>query len=673
MFHPIPKGSVEIIHVEGYDYHCQLPPVGYGKNRLTGEIEYIGVRSISTKQKEQKWEPLVLPAWWKERRKKEIKEQLADKDYFDAQCEEVRTLWWKHRLCGMWYKINGKDTYITGTFWYYLTNCPLDVGLPKYRDTDRRFFYVWEYCVEDPCCGGLVDIERRRMGKTYKSGAILLDRTSLFSDHHGTIQSKTGPDAKSVFLKTVVRFFKKSVDFFRPVYDTSKGVTPTTELRFFQTVVKGKKAEDILDGEELESWIDWFSSDVFALDGQKTGTQITDEFGKTIECDAWERLNVNRYCIDQDGAWCGKALYTSTIEEMESGGKAAKRIWESSNPNVKDENGRTESGMYWFFLPAFETIFFDEFGMPDIERGKVFYLNQRKGLENDPRNLSSNIRKNPFTIAEAFRIDGDMCLYDAEKLNNQRDIVSWSTNVVTRGNLVWENGERDTKVKWEESKTGRWYACWLFSKPGESNQVDKVGNVFRPKNNAFIIGADPFSHDKVDDNRRSDGACLVKMKYDINDANNPYNDSFVMMYKARPAAASLYYEDMIKTAVFFGCKILFESNKNNWKQYFVDRGYEHFLVKLKGYSDYGIPGNKQTHQQLAEATEEYILNSCGKVWFEQLLSEWLEFDIDNTTKFDVAMAAGYTLIADKKVLFQKGNGNLKKITDYGFKKRKARA
>ena len=165
-------------------------------------------------------------------------------------------------------------------------------------------------------------------------------------------------------------------DFFRPTYDQSKGITPTSELRFFQTVVKGKKAEDILDGEELESWCDWVSSDIFALDGSKLGTYVMDEFGKTVECNVWDRWNVVRYCLDQDGVWCGKALLTSTIEEMESGGSAAKQIWDSSNPAEKDANGRTKSGLYRFFLPAFETTFFDKFGMPEFERAKVFYLNQ---------------------------------------------------------------------------------------------------------------------------------------------------------------------------------------------------------------------------------------------------------------------------------------------------------
>ena len=61
MYYPIPEGSVEIIENCGYKYECQLPKIGYGKHRLTGEIKYVGVRSSSVKKTEQVWKPLELP------------------------------------------------------------------------------------------------------------------------------------------------------------------------------------------------------------------------------------------------------------------------------------------------------------------------------------------------------------------------------------------------------------------------------------------------------------------------------------------------------------------------------------------------------------------------------------------------------------------------------------
>jgi hypothetical protein len=127
---------------------------------------------------------------------------------------------------------------------------------------------------------------------------------------------------------------------------------------------------------------------------------------------------------------------------------------------------------------------------------------------------------------------------------------------------------------------------------------------------------------------------------------------------------------MLKTAVFYGCQILFESNKNSWRDYFVGRGYEGFLMKLKAYPDYGIPANPKTHELLAEVTEEHILQNSKKVFFKPILTDWLHFDINNTTAFDTAMAAGYALIADNKIWQMKKYPQLRKLSDYGFKKTK---
>jgi hypothetical protein len=80
---------------------------------------------------------------------------------------------------------------------------------------------------------------------------------------------------------------------------------------------------------------------------------------------------------------------------------------------------------------------------------------------------------------------------------------------------------------------------------------------------------------------------------------------------------------------------------------------------LPGSTKPGMSGSVRTHQQIAEVTEEYIESNIEKVCYPELLKDWLEFDISKTTKFDAAMAAGYTLIADKNILLRnfhtKGN------------------
>jgi len=672
MFHPVENGSC--IDVQGIK--CHLPPPGYGKNRLTGELEFIGIYERDKKKENQKWERLKLPDNYDAKQRKEAAEQLIKKqanpndDWFDADLQAIRDKHWQYRLCGHWFMNNGEPEYITGTHWFYLNWCSTNIGFMNFRETDQKLFYVLAAADEDEKCGGTVYIGRRQCGKTYISCAWMIDKISMNPRKHGGIQSKADDDAKKVFSK-LVNYFVDLPHFFKPVYDQTQGLRPKKELRFFKPVIKGKESAKLLEGNELRSYIDYGPSDPHHYDGDESMfAYILDEFGKPQRYSCWETWGVVRPCMDKEGRWFGKSFVLSTIEDMEVTGDGPKKMWINSDQLNKNENGNTASGLYRIFFGAHESTYFDAYGKAEIAKATEWYLNRRKSFEHDTRALSSEVRKNPFTIHEAFRVDGEKCLYDSELLNDQLDILGWQKNAVERGNFVWKDGVRDSKVVWQKDRNGRWEICWMFKGLNESNHISKIGNHYKPLNTGlFVAGGDTFSHSIVKDNRRSDGALLVKMKYDAANTD-PYNDAFVCMYKYRAPSTDIQYEDMLKTAVFFGCQILFESNKNNWKDYFIHRGYEAFLMKLKGYDDYGIPGNQKTHQQLAEATESYILQNSKKVFFKPLLTDWLGFDINNTTAYDVAMAAGYTLIADNRLLYNSRPSELRPLADYGFKKHK---
>ena len=140
-----------------------------------------------------------------------------------------------------------------------------------------------------------------------------------------------------------------------------------------------------------------------------------------MEVDVWERHNVVRFCSELDGQYIGKLLYTTTVEEMESGGESFKKLWNASNQEDRNVHGRTSSGLFRFFTPAYKTLYFDKYGYANEERAKDYYLAERANLVNDDRALSSIIRRNPFTIEEAFRIDGERSLFNA--INSRRDIL----------------------------------------------------------------------------------------------------------------------------------------------------------------------------------------------------------------------------------------------------------
>lgn len=665
MFSPIDNGTTE--NVQGLV--CNLPPVGYVHNILTGELEKRGVYSRSPIKKEQHWEAVKPPKDYTKLREKEIKAQADDPEFFDATLEQFRQQEWDRRLNGFWFYNNGEPVYITGLHYFYLNYWNLDTGLPKYRNTDKKYFYFMQYCIEDPECMGMVEITKRRQGKTFRGGVFLYEYTSRTKNARSGIQSKTGSDAKEVFRKAVVQPFKKLPDYFIPVFDQSKGLTPTSELRFYNTVVKGRKASTIRDEEELESAIDWKTSEAISYDGQKIHRYLGDEVGKTADVNVWERFLVTRYChLDDEGRIIGKALLTTTVEDMDQGGAPFKKIWDNSDQTTKTGK-RTPSGLYRYFCPANETRYYDIYGYANEKMALEEILEERKLLANDTRALSAIIRKEPLSWEEAFRIDGSKCLYDAMKLNARMDVLSWKENITTRGNFVWANGERDTHVVWEPSANGRWEVVKLFSDEKDSNNVVKRGDQFYPNNPRFIMGVDPVDHNTTEDGRRSNGAGIVLQKYNPTNEGDIYNYAFVAKYLFRPESVQVFFEDMIKMAVYYGCSVLFENQKIGLMHYFNDRGYGKFLMWLPDRQQPGIAASPKTHQYIAELTEAYINDHHEKVYFKDLIQDWLEFDISNTTKFDISMASGYALIADQVKVMKQDLSQVRDVADY-FKPRK---
>lgn len=641
-----------------------IPPAGYVYNIATNEWEKRDIIKRSGRKENQYWERPLPPPEYDTKRKKEISAQKANPEYFNTELQSYRNQEWDRRLNGYWFYNNGVPTYVTGLHYFYLVHWKIDVGYPHFRMTDVDFFYFLEYVIQDPRALGMIEVTKRRQGKTMRAGAFLFELTSRSKNKNAGIQSKTFEDAKeNVFAKGIVMPFKYLPDFFVPIYDTEKGMTPKGELRFFKTNKRGKD-EEIFDKKiELESGITFKSADKFAYDGMKLHRYLGDEAGKTKGVDVYDRHQVVQFCLYEEERIVGKALYTTTVEEMEDGGEAFEKLWKASDIKERDANGRTKSGLYQYFMPAYKTLYYDRYGFPDEVKGKEYFMNARTGLENDPRALASFIRKNPFTIEEAFFKEGESCLFDAMKINKQMETISWMADkdLYIRGEFMWENSVRDSRVVFKPTSNGKFLVLKEINPSDAShyNQVREFGSKKAPVEALkFCIGCDPFDHNVTVSTQRSDGAAYVYKSYD---ALSPMSETFVVEYLNRPDKAEIFYEDMIKLCHFFGCTILPEDNKVGLIKYFEHRGYERFLYK--NGTKFGVSATVKTHQQIAELIETYVEENVSKLKFKNLLTDWLKFDINKTTKFDATMASGYTLMLANSSRFAQKQEVKKKLYD----------
>lgn len=676
MYKEIPNGQcIEIQdNAFGFIFRCWIPEPGYGLNVANGKIEKTDIFKRDEVESEQFWERVGLPSDYKARRKEEEEKQQFNKKFVDPYLERIRWENWGRRLRGVWFWNNGELVYITGQHWLYLEHWKFQGKTMGYRKPDRDYFYIIQYCTEDPFCLGANEITKRKNGKTARAGCVLYERTSRLNNHHGGIQSKTDDDAEEFFKKAVIHPWQKLPHFFRPTYDLMKGSEPS-ELRFFATSRRGSKAEEDADviEEPLESFIDFKASGVSGYDGPEVPTYVSDESGKLKEVSITERQNTVRYSCeveDENGeiTFANKLhLFTTTVEEMEAGGSDFQELTKMSNPLDRDENGRTRSGLYTYFLPSYKAAYFDRYGNPDEVKARQYFENTRRGLENNPVKLSSFIRKNPFTLKEAFRVDGETCIFNPIKLNEQRDLLSWNKEAVEVGNFMWEGGIRDSRVVWCANPNGRWKIAKLFHLADEeTNNVEKRGNFTIPKNSLrFSCGVDPYDHDVTKDKRRSNGASLVKQKINLSNSTDSFINSYVCQYLARPDTAELFYEDILMQCHYYGCNILVETQKPGIMTYFRNRGYHHFLMVLPGESEPGIASSPTSKQSAAYFVEALIEANIERIVFIEVIEDWLSFNIRKTEEFDLGMASLWTEVAANNLLYKHNtNEELVEISNY---------
>lgn len=625
---------------------------------------------------EQKWNRIKLP--------EDFDWEKPEDEYTPEEIKFVEEDF-NRRLNGLWLYINGVATYITGVHYYYLQWCKLDIGYPDYRDRDRRFFTFWEACVVDPYCLGMIMVKHRREGATYKAAAIVLEYITRTKKVNGGLLSKTGADAKEFFYK-VVQMFRDLPKFYQPMIAGTDN--PKTVIEFNKPGERiTKSIQKVQKSEALSSKIEWKNTAENSFDSYKLARFVCDEGGKWEEADVSKNWKVVRPTLSD--RVLGKAFFPSTVNEMtQKGGEKFKLIWDGSDPNNRTANNRTIEGLYRYFTPAYDgleyenEVFIDEFGNSVIEDpkkpvmgihgqlitmgAKTFLANIRKSLEHNTRALAEHKRQFPWDVEEAFRVEATGSSFDVERLYNQREWNDlYAGKILTRGNFVWRSGF-GSDVTFIPSKTGRWLVAWIPNVENQNKKIFRDGRIYPGNIDMTVSGADPYDHSVTTDSRRSNGASYVFNLY------NPaidHSNAFVAEYINRPDTVFLFYEDILKQVIFYGCQVLAENNRVGLINWFIEHGYGSYLMNRPEVTHTSTSRTQRTpgvptsgdaiRESLVSVLEAYVVTNCGvnfetgkqgNLYFNTLIDDLLKFDANAWTKYDASVAAGLTLLATKKLI-----------------------
>lgn len=589
---------------------------------------------------------------------------------------------------GYWFFNNGTLEWLT-PFHYFFLNYWTDKGKRMYFIDSQREASIWFWQIErmDNMMGGNL-ITNRRFGKTVWGTALAYFRSSTNPFHRAGIQSKTNADAKLVFGK-LIKSWQKLPNWLKPI--DSGETRPATTLEFSEPRTRSSNREKKVYEDVLESSIDFRSSEEDSYDGDELHTYYEDEFGKVsppINTDT--RWGVVQYCLLIGSTIVGKALRTTTVEEMErKGGKNAKKTWDDSMIKTLNEaTNRTDSMLTNLFIPADYGLkgvhpktkepFVDEYGISNRELARQYILSSWENLTEDK--LKAAQRKNPLTLKHAFQLANNTGTFDAEiydYLDTQKEYLN-GTSVTgenapknLRRNVTFFRDTTDL-IAWRHDDNGKSSIVWDFPKKEFSNSR-RIGDsqLFVPLNTEeFVGGCDPFAA-TITVGPGSMGVLYIYRKGTVEDPEN--SGMVICRYSQRTRMVEDFHKNVMMICQYYGCKVNYESDVPDFYETFLRHKYKNYIMWTPKIA---IDPTKRNHtlkpgtaskdpfafQKQFQVLVEYLLARWHKIYFIELVEQLIDFDVNDRTKSDDVIAFSMSLLGG----WQSGTSTVKDTRSTAF-------
>jgi hypothetical protein len=640
----------------------------------------------------------------------------------------------RKRREGVWFMNKGVPVYITGTHWMGLQwNKMLDTGgYKEFRMAQRNMYIFGRACVLDKQCVGELFVKGRRTGFTEEKIDDFIDVSTSTKQALLGITSKTEDDARMAFLKYSYTI-QNLPFFFIPVV---KGKIDDRNKMEFGKVSENTKIAKLKRQTSTEDYlnttVDFQATTILAYDSTKLIRYLCDEAGKRLKPNDIESHYANvKPTMVTGGRVVGKCYMGSTLNPLDKGGQEFKNLYYGSDVTKRNENGRTTTGLYSYFLPAHQNMedYTDKYGICHTVVADGDYFINAQGEKKTRGSLQfleaefksakamgdkayNNARRlDPITIEDAFRDELVGQLLNTEKINTQLNFNkdTRAEERIARGNFHWINGIRFGEVEWIPNPKGKFITSWLPTKEMRNKFVMK--NIFGyytkcPINGDIgAFGCDPYDQSAVIDSQLkstengiehslgSKGALHGYTGFNL--ANVPSNQ-FFLEYITRPKEADIFFEDVLMACVFYSMPILVENNKKMLLKFFKTNGFRGYSItrfdkemnrlsqdekELGGMPGTGSDAIQLHWTSLESYVEKYIgeynpeegetpireVGQIGSMPFERTLRDWLKFNTHKRTDFDASISSGLAILAVNRNMYKPIKQELKTL-NITFKK-----
>lgn len=337
-------------------------------------------------------------------------------------------------------------------------------------------------------------------------------------------------------------------------------------------------------------------------------------------------------------------------------------------------NALGEQCLTSFFVPCTKIMkdrkkFLSHRGYVDEEAAQEFYNSARASMTSSPQALIQYCAEFPFTLDEAFSLEGDNKFNKiniAEQLTRIRALKE--TPPIDRGYIEYtyknnnHSQENINGFKWIPSNTSPIQILEhpLWTLPSEVDENGKV--VWEPPKekirNLYVIGIDGIDIGKAqtsENTKSPSDFCLTIYRR----AFGMKPPQFVAIYKDRPNDIREAYKITFKLMQYYNALVNIEATRQGIMpharerkllSYFMRRPRATLSDAVKNTNkQYGTPATSAIIDHQTDLIADYVTDYCHLIWFDEMLDELNRYTDENKRQFDIVASMAMALLADEEL------------------------